>query len=68
MEDKVLFACQIQRLSTVLADTDLVIKAFLMATSLYWMVLGGLAEISTVLKCFVVCLSCFCRSPRCRTF
>lgn len=57
MEDKVLFACQVQRLSAVLADSDLVIKAFLMATSLYLVVLGGLTDISIVLKYFVVCVS-----------
>lgn len=68
MEDKVLFACQVQRLSAVLADTDLMIKAFLMATSLYLIVLRGLAEISMVLKYSVVCVSYFRHSSRCRTF
>lgn len=60
MEDKVLLACQVQRLGAVLADTDLMRKAFLMATSLYLIVLGGLVEISVVLKYFVVCICCMC--------
>lgn len=43
-----LCASQVQRLSTVLADTDLMIKAFLMVTSIYSVVLGGLAEVSVL--------------------